>query len=231
VLTSDASARPPRTRVFIVADVRLYREGLAGSLSACSRVAVVGSCASRAAACEGVARLRPDVVLVDVATRESLELIRDLQTEALRCKVLAFAVDDVASDIIECAEAGAAGYVTADASIEDLVTAIEGIARAELVCSPRIAAQLFRRISERGERWSLETTTLTNRERQVLDCLRQGKSNKEIAHTLNIAEPTVKNHVHHLLEKLAVTTRAQAAAHATQSSGRRRAPQRDLIVP
>ena len=55
----------------------------------------------------------------------------------------------------------------------------------------------------------------------VLDCLRRGKSNKEIAQTLNIAEPTVKNHVHHLLEKLDVTTRAQAAAHATLFSGRR----------
>jgi DNA-binding NarL/FixJ family response regulator len=232
VLTSDFSARPLRTSVLIVADVRLYRDGLAGSLSACSRLVVVGTCASRADACECIPQLRPDVVLVDVATRESLDLIRELRTEALRCKVLAFAVDELAGDIIECAEAGAAGYVTADASIEDLVTAIERIAKAELVCSPRIAAQLFGRIAERGERWSLETRTLTNRERQVLGCLREGKSNKEIAQALNIAEPTVKNHVHHLLEKLDVTTRAQAAARAGQSSSRRRRDfQRAPIVP
>jgi DNA-binding NarL/FixJ family response regulator len=154
--------------------------------------------------------------------RESLDVIRDLRSEAPRCKILAFAVEEIAADIIECAEAGAAGYVTADASIDDLVTAIERLTHAELVCSPRIAAQLFGRISERGEPWSNEKKTLTTREREVLDCIRQGKSNKEIAQRLNIAEPTVKNHVHHLLEKLDVTTRAQAAARATLSSGRRR---------
>jgi two-component system, NarL family, nitrate/nitrite response regulator NarL len=226
--SSDSSALP-RTTVLIVADVRLYRDGLAESLSACPRVLVVGTCANRGDACVLVPRMRPEVVLVDVATRESLELIRDLRTESLRSKVLAFAVDELASDIIDCAEAGAAGYVTAEASIEDLVLAIEGIAREELKCSPRVAAQLFGRISERRQQWSLETRTLTNRERQVLDCLRQGSSNKEIAQALNIAEPTVKNHVHHLLEKLAVTTRAQAAALATQSPNRRRTLNRDSL--
>jgi two-component system, NarL family, nitrate/nitrite response regulator NarL len=223
VLTSHSSVRSPRTGVYIVADVRLYREGLAGGLSTCPRLVVVGTCANRTDARKDVPRLCPDVVLVDVATRESLELIRDLRAEAPGCKVLALAVEEIAEDIIECAEAGAAGFVTADASIDDLVTAIERIAQAELVCSPRIAAQLFGRISERGERWSFETKSLTSREREVLDCIRQGKSNKEIAQKLNIAEPTVKNHVHNLLDKLDVTTRAQAAARAVTASSRRRA--------
>ena len=205
--------------MLIVAEVRLYRDGLAGSLSACPRLVVVGTCADRTEARELVAKLRPDVVLVDVATRESLTLIRDLRVDAVPGKVLAFALDENAADIIECAQAGAAGYVTADASIEHLISAIEGLSRAELACSPRIAAQLFGKISEQGEHRSVETRTLTTREQEVLGCLRQGKSNKEIARTLNIAEPTVKNHVHHLLKKLDVATRAQAA---TLFSGRRR---------
>jgi DNA-binding NarL/FixJ family response regulator len=206
----------------IVADVRLYREGLAGSLSTCSRLVVVGTCANSADARAHVPRLDPDVVLVDVATHQSLELIRHLRAAAPRSKVLAFAVEEVGADIVECAEAGASGFVAADASIDDLITAIEGIGRAELVCSPRIAAQLFGRISERGERYSFHTRGLTSREREVLDCIRQGQSNKEIAQKLNIAEPTVKNHVHNLLDKLHVTTRAQAAAHAVTASSRRR---------
>jgi DNA-binding NarL/FixJ family response regulator len=212
----------PTPKVFIVAEVRLYREGLAGSLSACPRLAVVGTCATRADARDRVRQLCPDVVLVDMVTRESLELLRDLRADCNGCKVLAFAVEENAADVIECAEAGAAGYVTADVSIDDLIAAIERIARSELVCSPRIVAQLFGRISQRGELPSFESKTLTTRERQVLDCIRQGQSNKEIAQTLNIAEPTVKNHVHHLLEKLDVTTRAQAAARTTFSSSRRR---------
>jgi two-component system, NarL family, nitrate/nitrite response regulator NarL len=224
VPTNDSSVRSPRTGVYIVADVRLYREGLAGSLSTCPRLVVVGTCANRTDAREHVPRLRPDVVLVDVATRGSLELIRDLRADAPGCKVLAFAVEEIAEDIIECAEAGAAGFVTADASIDELVTAIQGVAQAELVCSPRIAAQLFGRISEGGGRCAFETRSLTSREREVLECIRQGKSNKEIAQTLHIAEPTVKNHVHNLLDKLDVTTRAQAAARAATASSRRRAP-------
>jgi len=221
--TSKPFAISLGTNVFIVADVRLYREGLAGGLSTCPGLMVVGTCATRVDARERIPHLDPHVIVVDVAMRESLELIRDLRDEAPRSKVLAFAVEELGPDIIDCAEAGAAGFVTADASIDDLVTAIQGIARAELVCSPRIAAQLFGRVSERGERWSVETKSLTTREREVLDCIRQGKSNKEIAQKLNIAEPTVKNHVHHLLDKLDVTTRAQAAARAVASSSRRRA--------
>jgi two-component system, NarL family, nitrate/nitrite response regulator NarL len=218
--TSSPQVR--RTAVLIVADVRLYREGLAVSLSHCPHFLVVGVSASRVEAFDRARLTRPDIVLLDMATRESLELIRDLRAEELPSKVLAFAVEEVASDILECAEAGAAGYVTADASIEELTAAIERIARAELVCSPRIAAQLFGRMSERGARGLAEARTLTARERQVLDCIRLGQSNKEIARKLNIAETTVKNHVHHLLEKLSVTTRAQAAALSTLASGRRR---------
>jgi DNA-binding NarL/FixJ family response regulator len=140
-------------------------------------------------------------------------------------KVLAFAVEEMTSDIFDCAEAGAAGYVTADASMDELVDAIERIGRGELVCSPRVAAQLFGRISERPARQTMDalhSKWLTSRERQVLDGIRRGHSNKEIAQSLHIAEPTVKNHVHHLLEKLEVTTRAQAAARASLTGGRRR---------
>ena len=125
------------TGVFIVADVRLYREGLAGKLSSSPGLLVVGTSSSRADAREQVSVLRPDVVLIDVAALESLELIQDLRAEARPCKILAFAVAEGSADILECAEAGAAGYVTAEASIEDLVTAIERITRAELACSPQ----------------------------------------------------------------------------------------------
>jgi DNA-binding NarL/FixJ family response regulator len=213
-----------RARVLIVADVRLYREGLAASLSTREHLLVVAIGASRADASARVREFAPDVVVVDIATRESLDLIADLHREVPSSKILAFAVEEVSSDILACAEAGAAGYVTADASLDDLVAAIERIASEELMCSPRMAARLFQHISERATRWTpgVQTRRLTFRERQVLEFIRQGHSNKEIGQKLNIAEPTVKNHVHHLLEKLKVTSRAQAAARATVAFNRRR---------
>jgi DNA-binding NarL/FixJ family response regulator len=220
----DVPRRSRTISVLIVADVRLYREGLAASLSSRDHLQVFAVSAAPQEAVTRARDLAPDVVIVDIATRESLEFIRDLH-EQVPTKILAFAVEEVASDILECAEAGASGYVTLDASIDDLVSAIERIAREELVCSPRVAARLFGRLSEQSGRRVVgvnDAKTLTTRERQVLQLIRQGHSNKEIAQKLCIAEPTVKNHVHHLLEKLEVTTRAQAAIRATLPASRRR---------
>ena len=215
------SPRSGRTSVFIVADVRIYRDGLAESLSTLPQLTVLGTSAGRADARERVRQLRPDVVLIDVATRESLELIGDLRGGLVDSKVLALAVEESAPDIIQCAEAGAAGYVSAEASMAELVRAIERITDGELICPPQIAAKLFGRISH-AEPLPAGPQKLTSRERQVLGCIRQGNSNKEIAQTLHISEATVKNHVHHVLEKLAVTTRAQAAVRSNGFPARRR---------
>lgn len=232
MIASDGSHRTRHLGVLIVADVRLYREGLAASLANREHILVVATSASRADAVAAVHELGPDVVVVDMATRDSLELIRDLRHEGTATKILAFAVQEVPSDILDCAEAGAAGYVTAEASVDELVAAIERIAREELVCSPLIAARLFGRMSERMVATTADTSqnrALTSRERQVLDFIRQGHSNKEIAQKLNIAEPTVKNHVHHVLEKLEVTTRGQAAARAMLPATRHRPFRSDRI--
>ena len=212
----DGSARSRATGVLIVADVRLYREGLAAGLGSRDELLVLGTCASREHARASAREQGPDVVVIDMATRESLDLIYDLREDSANTKVLAFGVEEVVSDIFRCAEAGAAGYVAHEASLDDLAAAIVSIARDELLCSPRIAAKMFDRLSERGGRAPdvPETKALTSREREVYECIRRGDSNKEIARRLNIAEPTVKNHVHHLLSKLAVRNRAQAAAHS-----------------
>jgi two-component system nitrate/nitrite response regulator NarL len=224
MVAGDASRRARPIGVLIIADVRLYREGLAASLASRDHLLIVATSASRPDALAKIREVGADVAVIDMAIRESLDLIADLRREAPSTKILAFGVDEVASDIIECAEAGAAGYVTADASIEELVTAIERIFREELVCSPRVAATLFQRVSEGSPRLvpGAHGRTLTSRERQVLRLMQQGHSNKEIAQGLNIAEPTVKNHVHHLLEKLDVSTRAQAVARAAMPGSRRR---------
>src|SRR5436189_4354121 len=91
-------------RVLIVADVRLYREGLAGSLERRPQIQVIGTSAKRADALCRFRELQPDVVVLDMATRESLDLIRDLRDEAVPPKILAFAVEEVSSEVLECAE-------------------------------------------------------------------------------------------------------------------------------
>ena len=207
---------PSTIRTLIVIEVRLYREGLASTLRDHDRLVVVGTAGTRAEALLAVATHSPQLVIVDVAMREALDLMSQLRAQTPTTRIVAFAVDEDIAAILDCAEAGAAGFVTANASVDDLVSAIERTIAGELLCSPRMAAELLRRAVNRPARAAPEPPqgVLTVREQQVLVFIQQGMSNKEIASQLNIAEATVKNHVHHLLEKLDVPTRNFVTAYA-----------------
>lgn len=200
--------------ILIAVAVRLYREGLAATLSAKSHFRVEGTVATPLEAQVAIRELQPDVVIVDVALEDGHSLIRTLHAENATSHILAFAVREDISTIIDYAAAGADGFVTASGSVAELVEAIERVAAGELLCSPRIAAQLLRRAAHQANRSAehIAGPILTSREEQVFSLLKEGSSNKAIATTLNIAEATVKNHVHHVLEKLRVGTRGQAAA-------------------
>jgi two-component system, NarL family, nitrate/nitrite response regulator NarL len=198
----------------IAISVRLYREGLATILAAQPSLRVEGTAATSMEALAAVRVKQPDAAIIDVSLDGAIDLIRTLRTENERLRVLAFAVREEISAILEYAEAGADGFVVANGTIADLIEALERAVAGELLCSPKLAAELLRRATRRAGRPIdvSEDPGLTNREGQVFALLKRGQSNKEIASSLNIAEATVKNHVHHLLEKLQVTTRGQAAA-------------------
>jgi len=199
--------------ILIAVGVRLYREGLAASLNAQQHIRVEGTVATVIEARTAVNELNPAVLIIDVSLPDVCGAMRTIREEAPRCHILAFGVRDDIQAILDYAEAGADGFVDTNASISELVEAIERSAAGELLCSPKIAAQLLRRVADQPDP-SIEHggANLTIREQQVLSSLRQGLSNKEIANVLGIAEATVKNHVHHLLEKLQVSSRTQAVA-------------------
>jgi two-component system, NarL family, nitrate/nitrite response regulator NarL len=211
------------TNVVVVAEVRLYREGLVSSLASREGLTVLGAAGDRANAVMLVTAVQPDVIVLDMATRDSLDIVRKIREAMPTAKILAFAVDESERDIFACAEAGVAGFVTCEGSMDDLVATIARCTRGELLCSPRITAMLFRRLSSSavGPENRAATLFLTTREQQIVSLIDTGLSNKEIAHQLGIEVPTVKNHVHNILEKLSVTSRAEAAARLrTYSSGR-----------
>jgi DNA-binding NarL/FixJ family response regulator len=173
--------------------------------------------ATAAGADEAVRALReqqPDIVLLDVAIPENAWLVRGLVAAVPGTRVVALAVPEAEQDVLMWAEAGVAGYVTREASVEDVVAAVQAVARGEVLCSPRMVATLFQRIAtlalERSPQ-SIESR-LTSRELEILDLIDQGLSNKEIARRLTIEVSTVKNHVHNILDKLNVSRRAEAAA-------------------
>lgn len=200
-------------RVFVVSDIRLYRDGLAEILRRQALLEVVGTAANEAAAVGLAAELCPDVILVDQAMSDSVAMIRALQEHHSATKIVALGVPETDREIIDCAEAGVSGYVPREASLDDLVAVVEGVGRGELLCSPRVAASLLRRVaSSAAGGWSAaQSSHLTPREGQIVRLIEQGLSNKEIASRLGIEVATVKNHVHNLLDKLQVHRRAEAA--------------------
>jgi two-component system, NarL family, nitrate/nitrite response regulator NarL len=223
---SPSSADP--IRIIVVADVRLYREGLAGRLASRPELAVVGSAGHRDEALALLATAEPHVVVLDMAMRDSLQAVRAIRSQDPTIRIVAFAVDESEGNISACAEAGVAGYVPCEGSTDDLVETIRSCTRGELICSPRIAAMLFRRlcslagggIERTGGSSLIEGCPLTGREQQVVELIDAGLSNKEIAQQLNIEVATVKNHVHNILEKLQVTTRREAAARLRSHTAR-----------
>jgi len=204
------------TRVLILAEVGVHREALAGSLGRNSHCDVVAAVAGVEEAVAALEEAGPEVVLVDMPTPAGADAARALVAAAPEIKVVALAVPEVERDVIAFAEAGASGYVAREGSMEDLVAAVESVARGECLLSPDIAAKLFRRVATLAREPRLEPIqeTLTARELDVLRLIEQGLSNKEIATALSIELPTVKNHVHRILEKLNVRRRTAAAARA-----------------
>jgi DNA-binding NarL/FixJ family response regulator len=213
-------APQPRLGVVVVAEVCLYREGLAQSLGHRPEVEVLGTASSRDEALELVCRARPDVVLLDMATPGAADVARGAH-QALACvKVVALAIHETEEVVLACAAAGLEGYVSRSASLDDLVGTLQAVARGELVCPPCIAGSLFRQVAAlSAARGGAGHAALTPRERQIAALIDEGMSNKEISRRLRIGLSTVKNHVHNLLEKLGVSRRGAAAARLRDHAG------------
>src|SRR3954466_3626963 len=189
-------------KLFIVAEIRLYREGLEQSLESLG-FCVAGSAATAADALSALAHHDVDVVLVDMAGVEGTAVASEIAERTPAAAIVALAVPEQESEVLACAEAGVSSYVPREASLADLAAAIEAAVRGEAVCSPRIAASLLRRVRDlsvrRDER--AELPALTSRQWEILRLIDEGLSNKEIAQRLYIEVPTVKNHIHNILDK------------------------------
>jgi two-component system nitrate/nitrite response regulator NarL len=208
------------TRVLVVADVSVHRDSLVEQLDREPGIQVVAATSDLAEGVEEVWTLSPDLVLLDVAAEERVEAIAALVASVPDVRVVAFAVPETESDIIACAEAGVAACVTREASFDELVATIERVGSGESLCSPQVAAVLLRRVATlAAERAGDPAASLTIREREILELIDEGLSNKQIAQRLCIEVPTVKNHVHNLLEKLGVQSRHEAAALVRARAG------------
>jgi two-component system, NarL family, nitrate/nitrite response regulator NarL len=215
----------PDIRVFVLVAVRLYRDGIVGAFRGDTRFRVVGSAASLDRARRELDALPApaDIALVDLEVADGVEAARELRRDWPSTAIVALAVREVDDEVVRWAEAGVSGLVTRDATLAQVLDAVEAAANDEVLCTPSVAAALLRRVASlSGGHASGEPQILTRREREIVGLVADGLSNKEIAHTLHIELATVKNHVHNILEKLHVGGRTEAvtAARARGELGR-----------
>jgi DNA-binding NarL/FixJ family response regulator len=201
-------------RAAVVVETGFYREGLAAALAHSDGVRVVGQAQARQEGVSLVRRAGPDVVLLDLGLARRAETVTAIAIAAPAARIVALCVDDDVADVLPLAEAGIAGYVTREQSLEELVGVVRSVARNEMPCSPGVAGGLLRRVAALAAAGGARDgeALLTAREREIVELIRSGKTNREIAEELVIEISTVKNHVHNILEKLQVKDRAQAAA-------------------
>jgi two-component system, NarL family, nitrate/nitrite response regulator NarL len=207
-------------RIFLVADVSLHRAGLVELLERETRFEVVGTAPSVDESLTEVAGCAPDIILLDVGGDNRGGAITSLRHALPAAKVIACAVPETEDDVIPCVEAGVAACLAHETPFTELVATIEHVVSGESLASPRVTAMLLQRLAElSSERSNGHGEQLTLREREIVALIDQGLSNKQIAERLYIEVPTVKNHVHNILEKLHVSDRHEAAARLREPNG------------
>ena len=207
-------------RVLVVDDQALFREALVTLLGARPEVEVVGEAGNGQQALEQAAALQPDVVLMDLhmPVLDGIATTRRLRVEQPGVRVLALTTFDDDEDVFAALRAGALGYLLKDVSSDRLVEAVLSAARGESVLQPSVAAKVVARFAQLDDaprsRPQPLVVPLSERELDVLRLLADGRSNREIATALFLAEGTVKNHVTNVLAKLGARDRTQAALRA-----------------
>lgn len=200
----------------LVDDHALFRSGLRALLAMASDLEVVAEAGDGVECLRLVGNHRPDVILLDLQMprMNGVQTLRKLMAGPSRARVIALTTFDDDEMVFDALREGALGYLLKDASAEQIVAAIRAAVEGSSVLAPRVAQKVvseFARLSRLSPGSSADALPLSPRERQILGCLARGRSNKEIAHELGIAEGTVKNHLTSVFSKLEVDDRTQAA--------------------
>lgn len=204
-------------RLLIADDHELARAGLRTMLTGQRGLELVGEAATGREALILCRRLQPDLALIDVRMPEldGLATCHAIKQECQGTSVILITIHENPEYLLEALKAGAAGYVLKDISQRELITAVQGVLRGESMLNKELVIRLLQRLaSETPYQEELSPEQLSPREREVLQLLTQGQTNREIAQNLTVSVSTVKIHVEHILAKLGVSDRTQAAVRA-----------------
>lgn len=224
---TDATAwkRDPRVRVLIVDDHELVRRGLREVLGGVDSVVVVGEAATGERALDVLEETPVDVVILDIRLPDvdGVDLCRDIRSRHPELECLMLTSYDADEAMFAAVAAGASGFLAKDVSGDELIDTVNRVAQGENLLDREVSKEMLDRIAEEvADRERLEL--LTEQERRIFDLVAEGRTNREIADLMFLAEKTVRNYVSNVLGKLTLRRRAELAAFAARITRRRNSP-------
>ena len=205
--------------ILVVDDHPLFRKGVIQLIQAAPEFRFVGEASSGGEGIRLAHALQPDMILLDLNMKDmnGVEVLKAIKDAGLDSRVIMLTVSDQAEDLIAALQAGADGYLLKDMEPEDLMARLVDAARGKIAITDRLTQLLAASLREKARPRNPDEAGLTDQESRILDHIADGQSNKLIARELNIAEGTVKVHVKHLLKKLNLRSRVEAAVWADRS--------------
>lgn len=215
----DTDAKPVPVRIMVIDDHALFRRGVRALLEAEPNFEVVGDAGDPGEGVKLAAAARPDVILLDLHMPgiNGMEAIPALREAAPEARIVMLTVSEDAEDLMACLRAGASGYLLKNIDGDFLVDSIRRAARGESAMSAQMTSKLVRELHAVAVgKADARKAPLSPREQEILRLVATGSSNKEVARALGVAESTVKIHVQHILRKLGLSSRVQAAVYAAE---------------
>jgi DNA-binding NarL/FixJ family response regulator len=207
--------------ILVIEDNRLLRDGIAAILKKQPDMQVAGSAGNGENILLMLNKVKPNIVLLDLGLRNqnSLQIVKLSKEHFPDAKIIVMDLIPLQADVLEFVKAGVSGFILKDAGIDEFLNTIRSVYKGTKVLPLHLTGSLFSQIVEHavnGSKQSIieDSIRMTKRERQVIELISDGSTNKEIAQKLHLSTYTVKSHVHNILEKLALSTRVQIAKHA-----------------
>ena len=214
-----------RIAIFLIEDNRILRDGIKAIINKQPDLKIVAATGGNHDTLLQIRTLKPQVVLMDLGLRgeNGLRVVAMLTKELPQIKVIGMGLIPSQLDIVEFVEAGAAGFILKDATIEDVLETIRSVARGMKNPSPLLTESLFTHVVDhairKGNGKLPDAVRMTKREREIIVLIAEAMSNKEIAQRLNLSTYTVKSHIHNILEKMALHSRLEIATQSLRKQG------------
>jgi DNA-binding NarL/FixJ family response regulator len=209
-----------KIRLLLIEDNRLLRDGIFSVLKAYKNIVIIATSGDGKNTLLKIKQLKPNIVLLDLGLRSqnSLHVVEIVKQDFPKAKIIIMDLAPIQADILQYVKAGANGFILKDASLNDFLITIRTVAEGSTVLPPLLVDSLFSQIVDHavreGKSGLKDAIRMTKQEREVIQFLGEGMSNREIGQKIRISTYTVKSHIHNIMEKLALHTRLEIANYS-----------------